>query len=196
MTADINELNDAVLEVITDFSDEYEATESVDYASRCSMLKEGATVPAKGGIKLTENVEHIGNYGYAAEERIRDLCDAQRRSVLDSMSDAPSEEALRMMQSISLRENGVSKSELEALASKYGSCYQVRRFVADQMLKRELGIPKEDECDKALRLIDHAEEVGVSSVSPREVGKKTYGKAARLAIIRQQLRGEGLFGAF
>ena len=109
------------------------------------------------------------------------------------MSEAPSDEALRMMQSISLRERGVSKTELDALSAKYGSCYQVRRFIADQMLKRELGHPAEDELDVALRQIDHAEDVGTESVRPLNMSRSKMTKAARLAIIKQNLYGEGLF---
>lgn len=193
MNVNIPDLNASVMEVVTDFSEEYEATESVDYATRCGMLKPGSRVPDKGGIKLTENQQHIESYSFEAGERIGKLCDMQRDSVLAAMSTAPTDEALRMMQSISLRSDGVTVDELNALSSKYGSNYQVRKFCADQMRTRNLGIPSADECDTALRQIEHARSVGLKSIKPFRIDRSTMSKASRLALLRQELNGEGLF---
>lgn len=192
MSVDIGSLNASVMEIVTDFSDEYEATEAVDHAARCASLKPGTPVPAKGGIKLTDNIHHIQNYSFEAEEKIASLCEGKRASVKATMTDAPSEEAVRMMQAINLRDS-VSKTELDALASKYGNNYQVRRFIADQLSRRELAVPDEDECDRDLRLIDHAERVGRESVTRSAVERSAFNKAARLSIVRQNLEGTGLF---
>ena len=192
MSFNIDNLNSSILDVVTDMENEYEATESVDFATRCANLKPGAPVPAKGGVKLTDNLHHIENYGYAASSRIFDLCDAERTNIKSEMSAAPSEEALRTMQAIGMR-SSVSKAELDALADKYGNCYQVRRFVSDQMVKNDLGIPEEDPCDTALKQISRAESIGMNAVDARRIGYSKTGKAARLAIVKQNLKREGLF---
>lgn len=193
MNVNIPDLNASVMEIVTDFSEEYEATESVDHATRCSNLKPGTPIPAKGGIKLTENQQHIESYGFEAAEKIGKLCDMQRDSVLKSMSTPPSDEALRMMQSISLRSEGVTVDELDALSAKYGSNYQVRKFLASEMRTRELGYPSADECDTALRQIEHARSVGLKGVKASRFDKSTMSKASRLAVLKQELNGEGLF---
>lgn len=192
MQFDAAELNSTILDIVTDVADEYEATEAVDYAARCAELKPGSTVPKKGGLMLNSNREHFDFYSYDAQEKIKSLCAEKRNRILDEMGESPSQEALRGMQSIILRDD-VSKVELDAFASKYGSNYQVRRFVTDQLSKRKLAMPYRDECDAALKAIEHAEEVGLRSVKSRDIERAKYGKAARLAIVRDELNGTGLF---
>ena len=192
--ADIEALNESVMSAITDFFDEYAAVESVDYATRCSNLEPGTPVPAKGGVHITENKQHIDAYGYQAGEKIRAMCDEQRSGILDQMSVPPSDDALRMMQTISLRGASVTETELHALADKYGDNYQVRRFLSDQMKERKLGPATEDTLDEQLKRIDHAQRVGESNVKAYKLGKKdSLGQAAQLSMIKEQLYGTGLF---
>ena len=191
--ADIEALNESIMNIIGDFYDEYSAVESVDHATRCANLEPGSPAPKKGGIKLTDNLQHINAYGYQAEEKIRSLCESERSSVLASMSEAPSDDAVRMMQAISMRDS-VSQADLDAFNNRYGSNYQARKFVADQVKKRKIGTTTEDPCDEALRLIEHAQSVGESSVKPHTLNDKdSIGQAARRAMVKDQLYGTGLF---
>ena len=195
--ADIEALNESVMNTITDFFDEYSAVESVDYSTRCANLKPGTPVPAKGGVHITENRQHIDAYGYQAGEKIKAMCDEQRSGILESMSTPPSDDALRMMQTISLRGNSVTKTELCALADKYGDNYQVRRFVSDQMKERKLGGATEDPLDQQLKQIEHAQRVGEKNVKAYNLEEKNaIGRSSRLAMIKEQLYGTGIFAAF
>ena len=195
---DISALSESIMAKVTDFADEYDATEAVDYAARIMDLKPGSPLPDRGKIESLENRRHIDNYAYGVSSDIAEICEAERTKLHQQMIAPPDDEALRMMQTISMRGDSINETELDALHDKFGSNYQVRRFVAEQ--KQKLGGEyagiETDMVDEALSMIDAVQKIGQNNVRVSTIEQSPFGKEARLAIIKQELAGDGLFKLF
>ena len=184
----IDQLNVAIADIVSDYQAELEAVEAVDYSTRCSALEPGSALPAKGGILVNDNIRHIENYGYSGELKAKILCDAAREEVAATMADAPSDEALRAIQSLSLRGDSATPDELGAIAGKYGGSYQVREYLQGVSDKLGYGMQISRREDEMLRRIDLAEDLCCENLRLSAYSRKGgLSPKARLATLKQQL---------
>ena len=192
---DLNALGKSIMDLLTDFANEYDAVESVDYATRCAALPPGSTVPDKKGIELKENKRHLDNYAYHSSSKIAELCEEQRNVIRDLMCIPPSEEALRMMQAIQMRGGDVGETEVQALSARFGDNYSVRQFIAKHSERSPFEPDYVDEYDAALQSIDQAQQLGQKHMSTFQIEQSPFGKDSRLAILKQQLEDYGMIAS-
>ena len=185
----IASVNDAVMKEIADFADEYAATVAVDFGKRCAALEPGDIAPKEGSIVLNDSIRHIENYSFESQQRIIGICEGARAKALHLISEPPSADALRLMQSMAMRGDSVSDMELDAMLRTYGSNYQVRKFVNEV---RGGYLREPDALDAALLQIDHALDIGKRYTSPRTYKATKMTKPALLSTAREMLYRTGM----
>lgn len=153
---DINKfksLNEQLKKIIDDFMKEYERAKENSWSAYVRDLPVNGTVPGRDTIIRAEDrtafTETCARYYETGENIILKARDI----VLEELTKAPTEEAVRTVEMLKLRDN-ISEAELAALMDKYGDNPQTYNAIRSIALKQKIYIFEENEHEDRLKKID------------------------------------------
>lgn len=137
----IKEINAAITECV----DYYGWCAESSYRETLPTLKPGETAPEGGKIHGEKYQGLYNGKVYNAMDRANKALESWRESINHTLTDAPSEEALRAVQAFQLRnKERLTKeaygAEIQRLIDRYGDNYQIYEALLDMAMDKEVGI--------------------------------------------------------
>lgn len=145
-----------MLEAISTAQSKINSLRDKDFEAAKQQLKAGEAAPSKQITNTAALKSICSNYN----EEIKRIAQTARGKL--PYSEAPSEEAVRTLQLVAMREN-VSKDELLELQETYGSSYQAAKLIQDIAVKHNIHLAPTDQ-EVARELIDDAEQTALKLI--------------------------------